>query len=141
MSSPLSFQLTSSHVSSATSMQNERMSSTDKPGVVTRTSSTNPLHRSTSSKSNLSTAATSKGHKHHHHHAHVAHTSASKHQRTTNVGHRVPSYGKGLNKLTALATANTSGAPKEYLSIHSIADRAGGATLQRCYSEGSSTSF
>jgi hypothetical protein len=48
----------------------------------------------------------------------------------------VPSYGKGLNKLTALTTVSTDDGPKEHLSIHSLVDRAGGASMQRSLSEG-----
>lgn len=133
MSTPLPYQLPSSHT---TSKHYRRRSSTDKPGLVQRTSSTSSLHRITSNKSNSSAGATSKGHKHNY--AHIAHTSASKHHRTTSFGHRVPSYGKGLNKLTALITVNRDGTPKEYLSIHSIVDKVEGASMQRSYSEGSS---
>ena len=134
MPSPLPYQLPSSHSSSTTSI---RKVSTDKTGLVQRTSSTSSLHRIASNKNNISTGATSKGHKHHH--AHVVHTSANKHHRTTSFGHRVPSHGKGLNKLTALTTVNTDGAPNAHLSIHSTVDRAGGASMQRSYSEGCCT--
>jgi hypothetical protein len=133
MSSPFQFSLSDTP---SISTQYRPRSSTDKPGLVQRTSSTSSLHRITSNKSNSSTGATSKGHKHHH--AHVAHTSASKHHRATSFGPRVPSYGKGLNKLTALTTVNTGHAPKEHLSIHSIVDRPGRPTMQRSHSEGSS---
>jgi hypothetical protein len=137
MPSPLPLQLPSSHNSAITSSSRfaqHRKTSADKPGLVQRTSSTSSLHRVVSNKSN-SSIGTSKTGKHHH--PHVAHTSASKHNRTTSFGHRVPSYGKGLNKLTALTTVNTEDAPKEHLSIHSIVDRAGGASMQRSMSEGS----
>lgn len=138
MASPLHYQQPSSHTSSTTSTRHRRKSSTVKPGLIKRTSSTTSLHR----KSNSSTAlAHNKGGKHHHHahHTHVAHTSASKVHHRTSFGHRVPSYGKGLNKLTALTTVNTDdAAPKEFLSVHSIVDRAAGGTgMQRSHSEGS----
>lgn len=136
MPSPLPYQLPSSHTSSITSARYRRKSSTEKPGLIQRTSSTSSLHRTTSNKSQSSTGATSKGHKHHH--AHVAHTSASKHHRTASFGHRVPSYGKGLNKIAALTTVNTEDVPKERVSIHSIVDRTGGPSMQRSHSEGSS---
>ena len=139
MPSPLPpHQLSSSHSSttSARALQH-RKSSTEKPGFVHRTSSSSSLHRAVSNKSVSSTGQSSKlAPKHHHHHAHVAHTSGSKHHRTTSFGHRVPSYGKGLNKLTALTTVNTDDGPREHLSIHSIVDRAGGASMQRSLSEG-----
>src|SRR5271156_5586850 len=101
------YQLSSSQSSSSTSSRalQHRKSSTEKPGFVHRTSSSSSLHRATSNKSNSSLGLPSKlAPKHHQHHAHVAHTSASKHHRTTSFGHRIPSYGKGLNKLTALTT-------------------------------------
>jgi hypothetical protein len=134
MASPLHYQLPSSHASSTASTRH-RKSSTDRPELVQQNSSTNSLHRSISSKSNSSTGLATKGGKHHH--LHVAHTSASKHHRTTTFGYRVPSYGKGLNKLTTLSTVNTGDAPKEHLSIHSIVGRGGGPSIQRSYSEGS----
>ena len=52
----------------------------------------------------------------------------------------MPSYGKGLNKLTALTTVSTDDGPKEHLSIHSLVDRAGGASMQRSLSEGNGLS-
>src|SRR5579859_1644687 len=124
MPSPLPPQLPSSHTSSTSlshRAQQHRKTSNDKPGLVKRNSSTSSLHRSMSSKSNTSAGAPKTGK--HHHHAHVAHTSASKHHRATSFGHRVPSYGKGLNKLTALTTAHPDDTPKEHLSVHSIVDR------------------
>lgn len=134
MASPLHYQLPPSHASSTASTRH-RKSSTDKLGLVERNSSTNSLHRSISSKSNSSTGLAPKGVKHHH--LHVAHTGASKHHRTSSFGHRVPSYGKGLNKLTSLSAVNSDDAPKEHLSIHSIVARAGGTSMQRSHSEGS----
>lgn len=139
MPSPLPpYQLSSSHSSSAASTRplQHQKSSSEKPGFVHRTSSSSSLHRAASNKSNSSTGPSSKlASKHHHHHAHVAHTFASKHHRTTSFGHRVPSYGKGLNKLTALTTVNADDGPKEHLSIHSLVDRAG-TSMQRSLSEG-----
>jgi hypothetical protein len=139
MPSPLPPPLLPSSHTSTTSLthrsQQHRKTSADKPGLVKRNSSTSSLHRSMSSKSNASVGATKTTK--HHHHAHVAHTSTSKHHRTTSFGHRVPSYGKGLNKLTALTTAHPDDAPKEHLSVHSIVDKAqGGTSLQRSLSEG-----
>jgi len=141
-------QLSSSHRSSSGNLstssrtgQQHRKTSADKLGLVPRTDSSSSLQRTTSGKSNSSTGAASKTQKHHHHHAHVAHTSASKHHRTTSFGHRVPSYGKGLNKLTALTAVNPDDGPREHLSIHSIIDRApGGTSMQRSMSEGNSMS-
>ena len=138
MPSPLPPPLLPSSHTSTTSLthraQQHRKTSADKPGLVKRNSSTSSLHRSMSSKSNASAGATKTAK---HHHAHVAHTSTSKHHRTTSFGHRVPSYGKGLNKLTALTTAHPDDAPKEHLSVHSIVDKAhGGTSLQRSLSEG-----
>jgi hypothetical protein len=98
-----------------------------------RTSSSSSLHRSGSSKSNVSTAT--KGTKHH---SHVVHTSHGKHHRTTSFGHRVPSYGKGLNKLTALTTVTTD-EPKEHVSGRPL-NGDGGVSMQRSLSEGNSTS-
>ena len=139
MPSPLPSNLPSSHTSSTSlshRAQQHRKTSNDKPGLMKRNSSTSSLHRSTSSKSNASVGATKPGK---HHHPHVAHTSASKHHRATSFGHRVPSYGKGLNKLTALTTVHTDEAPKGHLSVHSIVDRAqGGSSMHRSLSEGSS---
>lgn len=139
MPSPLTSHLSSSHTSSTSlshKAQQLRKTSNDKPGLVKRNSSTSSLHRSTSSKTNASAGATKSGK---HHHPHVAHTSVSKHHRTTSFGHRVPSYGKGLNKLTALTTVHTDEAPKEHLSVHSIVDRGqGGTSMQRSLSEGNS---
>jgi hypothetical protein len=138
MPSPLPSYLPSSHTSSTSlshRAQQHRKTSNDKPGLMKRNSSTSSLHRSTSSKSNASVGATKPGK----HHPHVAHTSASKHHRATSFGHRVPSYGKGLNKLTALTTVHTDEAPKGHLSVHSLVDRAqGGTSMQRSLSEGSS---
>ena len=130
-------QLPSSHTSSTSlshRAQQHRKTSADKPGLVKRNSSTSSLLRSTSSKNNVAAAAarTAK-----HSHPHVAHTSASKHHRTTSFGHRVPSYGKGLNKLTALTAAHPDDASKEHFSIHALVDRAqGAASMQRSLSEG-----
>jgi len=140
-------QLSSSHRSSSGNLstssraaQQLRKTSADKLGLVPRTNSSSSLQRTTSSKSNSSVGATSKTQKHHH--PHVAHTSVSKHHRTTSFGHRVPSYGKGLNKLTALTAVNPDEAPKEHLSIHSIIDRVpGGTSMQRSMSEGNSKSI
>jgi hypothetical protein len=151
MPSPLPPQLSSSHASTPTTSSNRaqqyRKSSTDKPGLVQRTSSSTSLHRSASNKSN-SSSGTSKGKAHHAHahghHPHVAHTSAStKHHRATSFGHRVPSYGKGLNKLTALTNVSTDEpavpAQKEFLTIDSLVARAAaGTSLQRSLSEGNS---
>ena len=123
--------------------RSHRKSSGDKPGLVHRTSSTSSLHRTASGKSNSSTWTTSRGGgggaaKHYHHHPHVAHTSAStKHNRATTSGHRVPSYGKGLNKLAAFTTLNAGGGAKENVSIRSmVASGAGGTRIQRSLSEG-----
>jgi hypothetical protein len=141
MPSPLHYQSQSLHTASALS-PNHRKYGTDKPGLVTRTSSTSSLRRSTSKKNNSSTGLAPKGPKHHH--THVARTSASKHHRNTSFSHRVPSYGKGLNKLTALSIVNKDDAPEEHLSIHSIVDRPGdgGSSMRRSHSEGSGmTSF
>jgi hypothetical protein len=136
----LSSQLPSSHGSSTASTRHpQRRPSAEKAGGVPRTSSASSLHRSGSSKSNSSTGMLKnlKHHVHHVHHPHVARTSASRHHRTASFGHRVPSYGKGLNKLTALTTVHTEDRPKEYLSVHSVRDRAGGTGMQRSFSEGS----
>ena len=137
MASSLHSQSSSSHTSSITSRH--RNISADKPGLVPHTSSTSSLHRSASNKNNSSTGLASKSGKHpHNHHLHVAHTSASKHNRTSSYGHRIPSYGKGLNKLTALTAINPGDAPREHFSTHSLANRAGGvASLRRSHSEGS----
>lgn len=151
MPSPLPPQLAASHASNTSNPHHpraHRKSSGDKPGLVHRTSSTSSLHRTVSGKSNSSTGTTSRGgvggggKPHHHHHPHVAHTGAStKHHRATSFGHRVPSYGKGLNKLTALTSVNACDGPKEHVSIHSmVAPGAGGTSMQRSLSEGAGTS-
>ena len=156
MPSPLppQLQLSSSHTSATPTLsykaQQHRKASTDKPGLVQRTSSSTSLHRSASNKSN-SSSGTSKAGKVHHahgHHAHVAHTSAgTKHHRATSFGHRVPSYGKGLNKLTAMTTVvhdephPQQPGEKQFLTIDSLVARAaaaGGTSMQRSLSEGSS---
>lgn len=132
----LSQQLSSSHNSSISSHghSQHRKSSADKPGLVKRNNSTSSLHRSASTKSTVS-----KNPKHPHHH-HVAHTSASKHHRATSFGHRVPSYGKGLNKLTALTSVTTTDEPhKDHLTVEDLVARAGGMSMQRSLSEGSGT--
>jgi hypothetical protein len=145
MSSPVPQHSVSSHLSSIGSssrqVQPHRKPSSDRIGAVKSNTSSSSLHRSASSKSDISTTSAKSG-RPHHHHPHVAHTSAStKHHRVTSFGHRVPSYGKGLNKLTALTVLTTEEEPKEHISIHSIVSRAGGGqSMQRSLSEGSSTS-
>jgi hypothetical protein len=50
----------------------------------------------------------------------------------------VPSYGKGLNKLTALTSVHTNDGPKEHVSVHSMVGSGltGGTSMQRSLSEG-----
>lgn len=135
--SPRLPQLPSSHTSTASSKPHQhRKPSGDKSGTVHRASSTPSLHKSASGKN---IGAPSKSGRPHNH-PHVAHTSASKHHRTTSFGHRVPSYGKQLNKLTTLTADNAVSAPKEHLTVHSTVRKAGGTNMHRSYSEGSGTS-
>jgi hypothetical protein len=115
-----------------------RSNSGEKPALVHRTSSTSSLHRTVSGKSNSSTGTTSRGASGSRHH--VAHTKAStKHHRGTSSGHRVPSYGKGLNKLTPLTSVTVNDQPKEHASMHSTITTPGagdGTDMQRSLSEG-----
>jgi hypothetical protein len=105
---------------------------------VHRTSSTTSLHRTVSSKSTSSnTSRGGGGAVVKHHHPHVAHTSAStKHHRATSFGPRVPSYGKGLNKLTALTSVHPDDGPKDHVSVHSMVGSTGGTSMLRSLSEG-----
>ena len=136
--SPLLPLLPSSHTSTSSSKPHQhRRPSGDKSGTVHRASSTPSLHKSASSKNNGAPSKSGRLH----YHPHVAHTSASKHHRTTSFGHRVPSYGKQLNKLTALTTDNAVSAPKEHLTVHSTVRKAGSTGMRRSYSEGSGTSY
>lgn len=132
---PLSSQSPSSQNPPLAQQSRRRKSVTDKPGVVHRTNSTTSL---TSNKSNLSTGIP-KGGKHLFPHAHIAHTSASKFHRGTTFGHRAPSYGKGLNKLTALTAVHNEDGPKERLSHQNLVERAANASMKRSYSEGSNS--
>ena len=52
----------------------------------------------------------------------------------------MPSYGKGLNKLTALTSVTTADEPhKDHLTVEDLVARAGGMSMQRSLSEGSGT--
>jgi hypothetical protein len=105
-----------------------RKTSVEKIGTVHRTNSSTSLQRTPSNRSNGST----KGGKTH---QHVVHANARPH-RSASFGHRTPSFGKGLNKLTALTATKPQHASRDHThSIHSTAQRPGGPEMQRSLSE------
>jgi len=74
---------------------------------------------------------------HAHHPTHFSHSSSKHHNRNSSIGHRTPSYGKGLNKLTTLNPVNgVETGVQEHVSLHSITQKPAGVSMQRSLSDG-----
>jgi hypothetical protein len=93
-------------------------------GVVPRTNSSSSMHRIASNR-NTSTKSGKP-------YPRVVHISTARSRRTASYGHRTPSFGKGLNKLTALTPAKPP--DRQPSSDHSTV-RSQGAEMQRSASE------